>query len=197
MAGVLRDGDGGVLGSSDGVPLLGLREGRLVNPVGGSGDPGRDGWCTPKWLAELIGPVDIDPCSNGRSHIQASWTYSEEAGTDGLQRHTRPTINEGATVYVNPPYSRGQVIRWVRHWRTTRFIFLCRWDPSTAWFNLLFYSSTHVWFPTRRINFEPPPGVASSSNPFPHALFMRDPDPALLARLDLEGYLLPVDKGPA
>src|SRR5690606_30225668 len=85
-----------------------------------------------------------------------------------------------ARTFINPPYSRGAVVRWIRHWRHTRFCFLLRWDPSTRWFEELLPHCTHVWFPPRRINFEPPPGVKSSSNPFPHALYLRDPPQYLL-----------------
>jgi hypothetical protein len=159
----------------------------MVNPAGGSGElEGRDSWWTPAWLAELIGDVGLDPCSNSRSHIRAAVHLSLERGQDGLdERHTFT----GPT-FVNPPYARGQVIRWVRHWRESRFIFLLRWDPSTEWFKELLPWCTFVWFPNRRINFEPPPGVKASSNPFPHALFLRDPTESLLDRLIPEGYLL-------
>lgn len=178
-----------------------------VNPAGGSGDAqGRDGWCTPEWLAELIGEVDWDPCSNRRSHIQANCACDLRDGDDGLTWDREgpwavfwcgggEIIRPPDRVFINPPYSRGQVQLWVDKYRHTCFIFLLRWDPSTKWFAELLPHCTHVWFPNRRINFEPPPGVPSSSNPFPHALYLRDPDPALVDRLQGAGYLLPVDKG--
>lgn len=171
-----------------------------VNPAGGSG---RDSWCTPKWLAALLGVVDLDPCSNEDSHIRACVSLLLSAGSDGLYGSPSEFRCDGEdmfwapgnwTVFVNPPYSRGAVINWIRHWINTRFIFLLRWDPSTAWFKELIAECTHVWFPNQRINFEPPEGVASSSNPFPHALYMRDPSPELLARLEPHGYLFRVDK---
>lgn len=182
-----------------------------VNPAGGSGDKeGRDSACTPKWLADLLGKFDLDPCSNPRSHIQAQRRLMLENGSDGLY----PNLGVGGYVYskrlggrqyvdavtakcftfINPPYARGQVIRWVKHWRHTRFCYLLRWDPSTEWFGELICHCTHVWFPARRINFEPPPGVTFSSNPFPHALYLRDPDQEMLGRLSTAGYLMPVDQ---
>src|SRR5574338_920706 len=117
-----------------------------ANPAGGSGaDEGRDSWCTPKWLAELLGRFDLDPCSNPRSHISAAVHLTLEGGDNGLaeahgqrgySQHTddawgidRSAIASVQTrVFINPPYARKQVIRWVRHWRTTRFVFLLRWD---------------------------------------------------------------------
>ncbi len=187
-----------------------------VNPGGGSGGAeGRDGWATPLWLAEIIGSVYLDPCSNPRSHILARNTCSLETGGNGLFVCEKGVLTGPGwwseldpeyeilysqawadhTVYVNPPYARGQVIRWVRHYRHTRFIFLLRWDPSTDWFSELHPHCTHVWFPDQRINFEPPPGVKSSSNPFPHALFMRDPSEELLTRLRGAGYTFRIDGG--
>jgi hypothetical protein len=178
-----------------------------VNPAGGSGfDEGRDSWTTPRWLTELIGPVDLDPCGNPRSTVQTPTSLCLENGDDGLcdeVMYAPGSHYRGATgmvhvageddrVFINCPYARGQVLRWVEHWRNTRFIFLLRFDPSTKWFGELFPHSTHIWWPDRRINFEPPPGVKSSSNPFPHALYMRDPSAALQMRLGEAGFLVNV-----
>ncbi len=147
----------------------------------------RDSWCTPKWLADLVGKVEIDPCTNERSHITCELAFDEL--DDGLSLPW-DEIPPETVVYCNPPYSRGQVLRWVEKWRHTRFLFLLRWDPSTTWFSELMPYVTHVWFPNRRINFEPPPGVKASSNAYPNALYMHDPSPELLDRLRAEGFLL-------
>lgn len=144
----------------------------------------RGSWCTPKWLAELIGRVDLDPCSNERSHIIAPSECNLAAGLDGLAID----VSDGSRVFINPPYGPGEVLKWVRRYRRTNFIFLLRWDPSTKWFDELISYCTHVWFPRgRRINFEPPPRIRSSSAAFPHALFLRNPTPELLTRLPRAG----------
>lgn len=141
--------------------------------------PDRDTWCTPKWLADAVGPVFLDPCSNERSHIRAEhsnvWDGVAGSVTDGLGRAGLagmcPIPVDAEPIFINPPYSRGQVIRWVERWRDYNAIFLVRWDPSTEWFRSLMERVSWVWFATAsRINFEPPPGVVASSNPFPHAL---------------------------
>jgi hypothetical protein len=143
-------------------------------------EPDRDTWCTPKWLADAVGEVDLDPCTNSRSHIQAKWTRMLEHGQDGLLHvntdcpatKALKTPFDSVRTWINPPYSAGQVIRWIRAYRHTRFTFLVRLDPSTAWFDELFNASELVLVPRgKRIDFEPPPGVKASSNPFPHALF--------------------------
>lgn len=152
----------------------------------------RDGYCTPLWLAEIIGRVDMDPCSNEYSHIEYEIAF--DALEDGLSMPW-DEVPPDTVVYCNPPYSRGQVMRWVERYRHTRFLFLLRFDPSTQWFSELMPFVTHIWLPNRRINFEPPPGVKASSNPFPHGLFMHNPDPVLLDRLRAEGFLLIPHKG--
>lgn len=190
----------------------------VVNPVGGSGDPRRDTWVTPLWLADVISgdyEVDLDPCSNPRSHILAKDAVSLEHGGDGLFR-AGEALTEGfwtqggiiikatadTRTFINPGYSRGQVIRWVRHYRHTDFIYLLRWAPDTEWFAELWPHCWGAWFPRKceanpsgRINFEPPPGVATSNNPFPHALYLRtQPSGKFLDRLLAHGYLVRNDR---
>lgn len=155
-----------------------------TNVHGNSGDESRGTWCTPKWLCELMGEFDLDPCSNERSHVQAARRYTLPV-FDGLSYWS--TVAASQRVFINPPYSQGQVIKWVWAYAHTDFTFLLRWDPSTAWFRELIYgASLHgrarfAWFPTgRRINFEAPPGVKASSSTMPHALYMKkEPNAAL------------------
>lgn len=160
-----------------------------VNPAGGSGAAGgRNGYCTPKWLADLIGLVDLDPCSNERSHIGARHKLYGIGGDedDGLKFAAK--IPAAWSVFINPPYDQksGGVVRWVRAYRHTRFMFLLRFDPSTAWFDELLQVAGWLWFPSKqspqsRISFEPPPGIETSSNPYPHALYLREqPNAALV-----------------
>lgn len=166
---------------------------KRVNPAGGSGDAdGRDGYCTPKWLADLIGPVDLDPCSNERSHIQARDNLYGSGGEggedDGLAYG--PQVSPNTSTFINPPYGKSagssSVKKWIAAYKHTRFIFLLRFDPSTAWFDELIQVTNYLWFPSKsspesRISFEPPPGVKTSSNPFPHALYLREKPNAALA----------------
>lgn len=153
-----------------------------ANVYGGSGDDERGTWCTPKWLAEKLGPFDLDPCSNPRSHIQATETRMLERGQDGLLHVTSDCPATRALkrpfdhlrVFINPPYANGQVIRWLQAYEHTRFCFLLRFDPSTDWFIELYRRTGLVCVPRgRRVNFEPPPGVTGSSNTIPHALFYK------------------------
>jgi DNA N-6-adenine-methyltransferase (Dam) len=61
----------------------------------------RDDYCTPKWIADLIGPVDLDPCSNAESHVRAYTQFRQS--DDGLSQDWRPY----STWFVNYPYSKG------------------------------------------------------------------------------------------
>jgi hypothetical protein len=151
--------------------------------LGGSGDPTRGSWCTPKWLAEMIGEVDLDPCSNPRSHIAARKTYSLERGEDGLDPRAY-TLMGNCRVFINPPYERDSVLRWFRAYRHTNWCFLLRFDPSTEWFGQIYDAAELIAVPRgRRVNFEPPAGVKASSNAIAHALYYRraaDATPAVI-----------------
>lgn len=155
---------------------------KAANVHGGTGEPDRGTWCTPAWLAERIGPVDLDPCSNPRSHIQAARSCQLERGEDGLA--IASSIPSSARVFINPPYERGAVVQWIRAYAHTRTIYLVRFDVSTDWFVELYRSARLVAIPRgRRVNFEPPPGVTGSSSTFPHALIYahaEDATPAVL-----------------
>ncbi len=155
-------------------------EGQAANVFGGSGDPGRGAYCTPKWLADAVGSWDLDPFSNPRSHVAATTSCMLERGDDGL---AGPQVGEywladggrqhataDTRVWVQPPYEI--VDDAIAHYGHTRFCFLLRFDPSTQWFRRLYQLSCFTCVPIgRRLDFEPPPGVEVSSNPFPHALF--------------------------
>ncbi len=186
----------------------------MTNVFGGSGEAeGRHSTCTPEWLVKLIGRVKLDPCSNPRSHVNSDFRCMVENGGNGL------LVDDGAgvfgpgsfagdlhdddlktnyalphwTVFINPPYGRGEVEKWIAHYGHTRFVFLLKWSPDTEWFGRLLPLCSHVWFPLVRCDFDPPPGVEFSSNPLPHALYLRDPSDELLGRLRGAGWLLKVD----
>lgn len=158
-----------------------LREAGAKAPsyVNGPPPPNRDTWCTPKWITEAIGKFDLDPCSNERSHVEATTAYQLERGQDGLAHMNAPNSGTRAMkrpfpdvrVFINPPYS--DVTPWIEGYAHTRFCFLLKFDPSTKWFAALLEHTELVLLPRgTRVEFEPPPGVETTgSNPFPHALF--------------------------
>lgn len=140
-------------------------------------EPDRDSWVTPKWIADAVGPWDLDPATNVRSHIQAARTFMLERGQDGLA--LARYVGKDTRCWINPPFSRGQVIRFVRAYKHTNFCFLLRLDYSTDWFAELEPSVELILVPkNQRVAFDAPPGVAPSSTPFPHGLMYRRPEDA-------------------
>ena len=161
-----------------------------VNPIGSDSGDGRDGGrgaaCTPRWLCDAIGPVDLDPCWNDRAHVQARHVC-DGVEHDGLA--LAPRVPLAWRVFLNPGYGRGVVLPWVRAYRHTDFVFLLRLDPSTEWYAELMPATRYLWVPSCRVGFDPPPGVSFSSNPYPHACFMRSPPNAGMRAL---GYAFEV-----
>jgi len=161
-----------------------LREGK-ANVAGGSGEKERGTWCTPKALAIAVGPWDLDPFSNPRSHILAAKRCMLENSGDGFGDGSGPgsyrVANRDAEyadastrVWIQPPYEIVDDV--VDHYKHTRFCALLRWSPDVKWFARLWPHVTVVAFPLgERTAFEPPPGVESSGGaPFPHALLYAD-----------------------
>lgn len=167
------------------------------NVRGGSKDPNRGTWCTSESVARAVGPFDLDPFSNPRSHIVSATACMLERGDDGLagprrgeyfvaptggvlapgeaQRWPTATGNRVADadtrVWLQPDY------RFVRkafdHYAHTRWAALLRFDPRTDWMKHIYARSELVcvlW----ESEFEPPPGVEKPpGNTFPHAIYYR------------------------
>lgn len=135
-------------------------------------DPDRDAWVTPKWIADAVGEWDLDPATNERSHIRSKTTFMLDRGQDGIALARR--VGRNTRVWCNPPFSRGQVIRFVRAYRHTNFCFLLRLDYSTEWFSELEPHVELILVPrNQRVAFDAPPGAKESSTPFPHGLMYR------------------------
>lgn len=152
-----------------------------------------DCWCTPKWLADLLGEWDLDPCSNDRSHIISRRKFDLANGQNGVA--LAPFVAPNTRVFANVPFSSGNVIDWIKAYRHTRFCFLVRMDLSTQWFAELYPWVGAIVVPHERINFEPPRGYwhlgpdAVPGSMYMHALyFAREEDiPDGLRRI---GYVM-------
>lgn len=132
-------------------------------------EPDRDAWTTPPEITGIIGPVDLDPCSNKYSTVQAAKTFDLANGQDGIV--LARFVGKQTRTYINPPYSRGMVIQFVRAYRHTRFTFLVRCDVSTDWWAELWPYVEAMCFPKDRVAFKPPPGVKDPpGSPYPHVL---------------------------
>jgi hypothetical protein len=161
-------------------------------------DEQRGAWCTPKKYAHAVGTFVLDPFSNYRSHIIAALTCELERGDDGFglgdplhvpgSFYTKARGYQQATntwrTWIQPDYEF--VLEAIAHYRHTRFTALLRMDPSTEWFGELHEASELILIPKRdRIEFDPPPGVKASSNPFPHGFFYRHAEDATQEIRDL------------
>ncbi len=98
--------------------------------------PLTDSMCTPKWLADKLPIVDIDPASNPRSHIRARWSYSLEKKLDGRKLPWR------GAAFLNHPYSNPMPWMLKLNYelsigRCTSAIVLAKLDCSTEWWQVL------------------------------------------------------------
>lgn len=95
-----------------------------------------DTQCTPRWLADLLPVVDLDPCSNSRSHIRARQAIA--LPNDGL---AVPWQTIATTVWCNPPYSNP--LPWAQAGadafddKGVEQMWLVKLDPTTRWWALL------------------------------------------------------------
>ncbi len=141
-----------------------------------------DEWCTPKWLAEALGPFDIDPCSNASSHIVSLAKNGLCWGGDGLADSWR---NE--SVFCNPPYS--DVLPWARKLAAHQgpWCALVKLDPSTRWWAALMEACPTVAPFRKRLKFE---GAQSMTANFPSVLVYSAwrPPAALRPHLWLQTY---------
>lgn len=87
-----------------------------------------DEWCTPQYICDWLGPVDLDPCSNCNATVQATTRYY----ANGLDMPWT-----GLSVWINPPYSRPRewVMRGIQHAESGGSVWmLLRFDPTTRLF---------------------------------------------------------------
>lgn len=148
---------------------------------------GSDEWCTNAELARLLGPFDLDPCSNERSHIQAAvrcWIGGPADLGDGLALDW-----ERRSTFCNPPYS--DVMPWARKLAAHDgpWCALLKLDPSTKWWAELMRAMPTVAPFRKRLKFERPDKPPLTAN-FPSVLVYSAwrPSAELAARLWLPTY---------
>jgi len=62
----------------------------------------------------MTGKIDLDPCSNEGSIVGATVAFTGSPnGKCGLTKSWRDHCPAGGLVFVNPPYSRGEIGKWV------------------------------------------------------------------------------------
>ena len=126
-------------------------------------------WYTPQHIIErvcdVLGGIDLDPCSNSHEHPNVPAAEHYTAADDGLSKDWR------GTVYMNPPYGR-DIEPWAQKLaqefaagRTTEAIALVPARTDTQWFRIL--AGFPVCFLDGRLKFS----GHENSAPFPSALF--------------------------
>lgn len=192
-------------------------------------DEQRGAWCSPTEYTEAASQdhhFDLDPFTNPRSSLKATYACMLERGGDGFgldQRHVPGAfyIAPGVIGTCGEPCCHYEETRqeirmvaaadwrvWIQppydivleaiaHYGHTRFTALLRLDTSTLWFERLFALCEVVMVPKRdRLEFVPPPGVRPSSNPFPHGIYYAKADDVTAAIASL-CYAWPTPRYPA
>jgi transcriptional regulator with XRE-family HTH domain len=143
-----------------------------------------DAWASPQALldrlyAALGAPLDLDPCSPGRSRcrVRAAVHYTED--DDGL------ALPWHGLVYMNPPYGRS-VGQWTAKaraeaeaGRAVAVIGLLPARTDTLWWHRDVAARAHVFLLKGRLAF----GAGDSVAPFPSAVVAWGASEALLTRL--------------
>lgn len=95
-----------------------------------------DQTCTPRWLTDMLPYVNVDPCSNSRSTVNAGWSFSLEKGLDGLKLPWRGTAFKNWP-FSNPLPFAQKAISEMGLGNCTDLITLCKLDTSTEWWSVV------------------------------------------------------------
>ena len=118
-----------------------------------------DEWYTPKWIIDTLGPFTLDPCSpKVRPFDTAIRHYCKD--DDGLTQPWR------GRVWLNPPYSRELLERFVRKMadHNNGIALLQNRQDNILWQEVIFPSAASMIFMRHRVKFICPDG--RKSEPF-------------------------------
>lgn len=113
-------------------------------------------------LVRQVAPIGLDPCTTAANHTKATRFYTR--ADDGLAREWWADCKRSELIYVNPPYSRGQLVRWAAkmidgwHEFHTEIIALTPCDLGTKWSTMLFQHADAMAGWRGRISFVRPDG---------------------------------------
>jgi len=128
---------------------------------------------TPEWILDRVRGVDhiaLDPCSNPTSIVSAA--QSIQLPGDGLLVNWIDYCRGNGLAFVNPPYSRGSLIKWASKCdaearRGCQIVALVPCDPSTKWFDAFAESADLCVALFGRVKF----GGHDQHSNGPHAVF--------------------------
>lgn len=146
-----------------------------------------DSWYTPSKYIESVrktlGTIDLDPFSSkeANKNISASTFYTIDENALSF------TWNKVKTCFVNPPYSRGMVLKCIskvlfeiNKENIKDCIVLVNSSTDTKWFHLLLNNSAAVCFTFGRISFENVDGKNISGNTKGQCFFLLTKDSEIL-----------------
>lgn len=117
-----------------------------------------DSWITPKWIIDVLGPFDLDPCASDPQ----PWACAKRSLTireDGLSRAW------GGRVWLNPPYSRaGEFLGRMRESGLSGVALLFARTETRSFVENVWGCATGIVFFHGRLHFCKPDGSRAVGN---------------------------------
>jgi len=139
--------------------------GRMSNP----GTKSRDDWETPDALIDVLrrefGAFGLDPCANAENKKACDW-YGP--GSDLGQEDGLAVPWFGGSAYVNPPYGRGVIEKWVEKCyfevacgRVELVVALLPASTSAGWWHQWVMQATEIRLLKGRLTYKGAPSAAT------------------------------------
>lgn len=148
-------------------------------------DTGQKTWLTPKYIIDVLGPFDMDPCVPDNMPWQTAARMVTKA-ENGL------TVPWEGTVWLNPPYGRESVpfLNKMAEHRNGVALLFGRTDTK-AWHELVFPVADSVLFMRGRISFYREDGTQAGTANAPSCLVSYTPHfTAKFLDSGIPGYLM-------
>lgn len=118
-----------------------------------------DEWYTPRWIIDVLGPFDLDPCAppeDVRPFTIAHTAYTK--ADDGLSHDWH------GTVWLNPPYSRVPLRRFCEKMAAHNdgIALLVNRQDNLLWQEVIFPTAKSMIFMRHRVKFIRPDGTTGS-----------------------------------
>ena len=142
-----------------------------------------DVWLTPRWITDLLGPFDLDPCA---APPPRPW---ETARRNYLPADNGLALPWRGTVWLNPPYSR-EAEKWLaRMGDHNNGIALTFARTETGWFwDSIWERAAAIYFLRGRLHFHRADGSRAEANAGAPSVIVGYGEAAMrLARLPDEG----------